>query len=218
MGAWYWEALGLALVGTLEMSLFSILIALPLGLCIGVIKSTRFSWIATSFTEIFCNIPLIVQLFILYFVMPEFIPGLAAIDNNVYVFIVGLLGLTLYSSAKMANHFYAGIKGVGEGQWLAAKSLQLSVAQLYYYISIPIAMRRILPSLCNEVMSVFKNSAIVSAIGFIELTKESQRLIADAAGAYAVLMITLFLYVLINSIVIVFFKFLEKRYKIKGSV
>jgi glutamate/aspartate transport system permease protein len=158
-------------------------LALAVGVTIGVLRtlpSRAARAFGTAYVETFRNVPLLLQLFVWYFVVPELLP--ATLGNWVKrdlplpEFWTAVIGLGLFTAARVAEQVRAGIEAVGRGQSMAAAASGLTVGQSYRYILLPIAGRHILPPLTSEFLNVVKNSSLALTIGLLELTGQSRQI------------------------------------------
>lgn len=174
---YYWELMLAGIGWTLAVSVCAFFIAMVLGAIIGTLRTTDNPWLqglAKSWVEIFRNIPLLVQMFLWYFVVPELIPPLKrwviAVDPGTAQFLAAIVCLGLFTSARIAEQVRAGIQSLSAGQRQAGQALGLTTAQVYRYVLLPMAFRVILPPLTSESMNLIKNSSIALTIGLAELT------------------------------------------------
>jgi glutamate/aspartate transport system permease protein len=121
---------------------------------------------ATAWTELFRNIPLLVQVFLWYHVLPVFVPAF----SSVFSFWLAAIALGLFTSARIAEQVRAGLQSLPPGQAMAAKALGLSPAMVYAKVLLPQALRIILPAFTSEAMNVVKNSSVAFAVSVTELT------------------------------------------------
>jgi len=145
------------------------LIALVTGVLVGIARTMSAAplvGLAAAWTELFRNIPLLVQVFLWYHVLPVFIPAF----GNLSSFWLAAIALGLFTSARIAEQVRAGLQSLPAGQRLAARALGLSNAQVYVKVLLPQAMRIILPALTSEAMNVVKNSSVAFAVSVTELT------------------------------------------------
>jgi glutamate/aspartate transport system permease protein len=159
------------------------LIALVAGSVIGVIRTTERRWLVrlgNAWVELFRNIPLLVQMFLWYFVIPEFVPPLKRWmvgTEPIYAqYLAAVLCLGLFTSARVAEQVRAGIQALPRGQRLAARALGLSEPQVYRHVLLPMAFRIVIPPLTSETMNLIKNSSIALTIGLAELTFRSREI------------------------------------------
>jgi len=176
-GTQYWEMLVAGLGWTLAVSLVAWVIALAFGSLIGTIRTTALSAavrIGNAWVELFRNIPLLVQIFLWYFVIPEFVPPLKAwmiaADPIQSQYLSAVLCLGLFTSARIAEQVRAGIQSLSRGQRMAGMAMGLTQFQVYRYVLLPMAFRIIIPPLTSEAMNLIKNSSIALTIGLAELT------------------------------------------------
>ncbi|MEY2631351.1 MAG: hypothetical protein RIR00_5, partial [Pseudomonadota bacterium] len=166
-----WMLSGLKM--TLQLSLSAWLLALLLGGLIGVLRTLPGrlpQGLGAAWVEVFRNIPLLVQLFIWYFVLPELLPtawgdAFKQLNPVLQQFLAALLCLGLFTSARVAEQVRAGIQALPAGQQLAGLALGLSRSQTYRHITLPLAFRLIVPPLTSEFLNIFKNSCVCSTIG-----------------------------------------------------
>jgi glutamate/aspartate transport system permease protein len=157
--AWGW---------TLLVALVALVIALALGLVIGVMRTLPNKGVAffgEAWTELFRNIPIVVQLLVWYHVVPELIPAL----KGVHEVVLACIGLGLFTSARVAQQVKAGINTLPKGQRYAGLAMGLTLGQTYRYVLLPVALRIVLPTLTSESMNIIKNSSVASAIGVTEM-------------------------------------------------
>lgn len=210
---------------TVAVSITAWIIAVALGSIMGVARTwpqRGLAWAATAWVELFRNIPLLVQLFLWFFVVPECLPR----DWGLWVkqampakeFVTAALCLGLFTSARVAEQVRAGIEAIPRGQRLAGLALGLTLAQTYRQILLPRAFRTILPPLTSEFMGVFKNSAVAFAIGVLELTFQARQMQEDSdRGIEAYIAVTL-LYVLCAALAHTLMAWLERRRRVPGSL
>ena len=168
-----WNGLG----WTLACALTAWVFALALGAVVGTVRTLPLKWaqrLAMGYVELFRNIPLLVQMFLWYFVLPEFIPPLKRWVVNAEPahaqFLAAMLCLGLFTSARIAEQVRAGIQSLPRGQRLASQALGLTQAQAYRHVLLPMALRIVIPPLTSETMNLIKNTSIALTIGLAELT------------------------------------------------
>lgn len=211
---------------TLTLSLGAWIMALVLGIGLGVLRTVPNRLLAGSaaaYVEVFRNVPLLVQLFIWYFVLPELLPttlgdALKQTDPLAQQFFAALLCLGCFTAARVCEQVRAGIASLPRGQRNAGLALGLTLPQTYRYVLLPMALRLILPPLTSEFLNVFKNSAVASTIGLIELSRQSQQLVDYTAQAYEAFIAVTLLYVLINVVVMFAMRLLERRTRVPGYI
>jgi len=163
--AWGW---------TIAVSVLALCIALAIGITIGTLRtitnetflSKVLIFFSNAWVELFRNIPVLVQVFLWYHVIPILIPAL----KNLPSFLLVSIALGFFTSARIAEQIKAGIFSLPKGQRMAAQSLGLTKVQTYRYVLLPMAMRIVIPPLTSECMNIVKNSAVAFAVSVSELT------------------------------------------------
>ncbi len=176
----YMDSLLSGLGWTLTTALLAWAIAMILGVFVGVMKTTESVTarrLAFAYIEIFRNIPLLVQMFVWYFVVPELLPGpvgtwIKMLSNGPFVAAVVCLGF--FTSARVAVQVSAGIDALPRGQRAAAKALGLRTPQIYRYVLLTVAGRRMILPLTNEFLNNIKNTSVGLTIGLVELTASAR--------------------------------------------
>jgi glutamate/aspartate transport system permease protein len=170
-----------AVLTTLELSLLAWGFALVLGVAVGLMREAPVRAVrlaATAFVEIFRNVPLLVQLFFIYFVLPRALP--ASLRQILFQFgwefLSSVITLSLYTAAKVAEHVRAGLNAVGPGVRLAAMSMGLTWIAAQCYVVGPLVLRIIVPSLTSEFVTVFKSSSLAMTVGVVETSYLTQQL------------------------------------------
>jgi len=169
---------------TLALALGAWTIALVVGTLVGVARTLRGGiWprLGRAYVETFRNIPLLVQMFFWYFVLPELLPerlgsAIKQMDPPWASFVPALVCLGLFTAARIAEQVRAGVQALPAGQSQAAAALGFGGAGLYRLILLPQAFRIILPTLTNEFMTIFKNTSVALTIGLVELTATAREI------------------------------------------
>lgn len=179
----WWEYLLNGVGWTLALAACAWVIALVLGSVIGTLRTTDRTWVVrlgNAWVELFRNIPLLVQMFLWYFVVPEFVPPLKnwmiSTDPIYAQFLAAVLCLGLFTSARVAEQVRAGIQSLPRGQRYAGLAMGLTQTQTYRYVLLPMAFRIIIPPLTSETMNLIKNTSIALTIGLAELTFRSREM------------------------------------------
>ncbi|MGV9878263.1 ectoine/hydroxyectoine ABC transporter permease subunit EhuD [Streptomyces sp. NPDC003006] len=162
----FWDGVEL----TLKALLFGTLIAFSLGLVWAIAQRSEKKWIrwpVTVVTEFIRNTPLLVQLFFLFYVVPEWGPSMSPLTT-------GIVGLGLHYSTYTSEVYRAGIEGVPAGQWEAATALSLSKRRTWTSVILPQAVRRVIPALGNYVIVMLKESPQMAAIGALDMLGQAQ--------------------------------------------
>jgi len=218
----YMDMLLFGLAWTLATALCAWLLALLVGTMVGTIRTlpnkmaVRFG---NGYVELFRNIPLLMQMFLWYFVVPELLP--ASIGNWLKSmpdasFVTAVVALGLFTSARVAVQVSAGIEAIPRGQKLAGMALGLSLPQTYRYILMPVALRIIIPPLTNEFLNIVKNSAVALTIGLMELTARARSMQEFSFQVFEAFTAATILYVLINIVIVALMHFIEKKASIPG--
>lgn len=188
---------------TLALSLTAWALALTIGIVVGALRSTPSRLlvaIGNAWVELFRNIPLLVQMFLWFFVVPEFLPR----DWSLWVkqempakeFVTAALCLGFFTSARVAEQVRAGVGSLPRGQRDAALALGLTLPQAYRQVLLPQALRIVIPPLTSEFMNVFKNSSVAFAIGVLELTFQARQMQEDSEqGIETYLAVTLLYFI-----------------------
>ncbi len=180
-----WLATGLG--WTLAVSLTAWLLALVIGIAVGALRtapSRPIALLGTAWVELFRTIPLLVQMFLWFFVVPEFLPqewGLwVKQEMPAKEFVTAALCLGFFTSARVAEQVRAGVGSLPRGQRDAALALGFTLPQAYRHVILPQALRIVIPPLTSEFMNVFKNSSLAFAIGVMELTFQARQMQEDS--------------------------------------
>ena len=166
--------------------------------------------------------PLLVQMFIWYFAVPEMVPDDVGRwmkrDMPNPEFVTAVVALSLYTASRIAEQVRAGIETIPQGLKFAATAPGLSTAQSYRYILLPISFRLIVPPLTSEFLTVFKNSSLALTIGLLELTAQSQHIAEYTFQGFEAFTAATVIYVVIALIATVLMQVLEKYTAIPGYV
>jgi glutamate/aspartate transport system permease protein len=210
---------------TVAVSLCAWIIALVLGSAIGTARTVPRPWIArlaTAWVELFRNIPLLVQLFLWFFVVPELLPEALALwvkqDMPAKEFVTATLCLGLFTSARVAEQVRAGIQSLPRGQTLAGLALGFTLPQTYRHVILPMTFRMIIPPLTSEFMNVFKNSSVAFAIGVLELTFQARQMQEDSEQGIETYLAVTLLYFICAFTANRVMTFIEKRSRVPGYI
>jgi glutamate/aspartate transport system permease protein len=219
---WLLQGLG----WTVGLSLAAFAVALLVGTVLGVLRTVPGRWLsglAAAYVEAFRNVPLLVQLFAWYFVVPELLPrawgdAIKQAHPLTQQFLAAWLCLGLFTAARVCEQVRAGIESLSRGQRAAALALGMTQPQAYRHVLLPASFRLILPPLTSELLNVFKNSAVASTIGLIELARQSQQLVDYTAQVYEAFIAVTLLYVLINVTVMLLMRRVERWARVPGTL
>ena len=199
----------LGAVITVKITDMSVALGIVIGLFAGIARICRVKplrWISAVYVDFFRGTPLLVQIFLFYFAVPV-ITG-QRIDP--YVAAVGSCGIN--SGAYIAEIVRAGIQSIDDGQMEAGRSLGMTWTQTMRYIIVPQAMKRVIPPLGNEFIALLKDSSLVSVIGFEELTRRGQLIIAKTYASLEIWFSVAIIYLIMTLTISRLVAFLEKRY------
>ena len=205
------RALPILLMGagvTIEITAFSVAIGFFIGLFVGIARISQFNILrimAAVYADCIRGTPLLVQIFLIYFALPM------AIGQRVEPFIAAVVACGINSGAYVSEIFRAGIQAIDVGQMEAGRSLGLTWWQTMRFIILPQAFKNILPPLGNEFIAMLKDSSLVSVIGFEELTRRGQLIIAQTYGSFEIWMTVAVLYLIMTMAISRIVAFLEKR-------
>ena len=194
---------------TIKITAMSVALGVLIGLFVGIARICRVKplrFLAAVYVDFFRGTPLLVQIFLFYFAVPV-ITG-QRIDP--YVAAVGSCGIN--SGAYVAEIVRAGIQSIDEGQMEAGRSLGMTWAQTMRYIIVPQAIKRVIPPLGNEFIALLKDSSLVSVIGFEELTRRGQLIIAKTYGSLEIWFSVAIIYLVMTLSISRLVAYLEKRY------
>ena len=211
---------------TVTLSLSAWVIALIIGSIIGVLRTVPNRWLgllAATYVEVFRNVPLLVQLFIWYFVLPELLPhgmgdAFKQMNPLAQQFVSALVCLGFFTAARVAEQVRSGINSLPRGQKNAGLAMGFTLPQVYRHVLLPMAYRIIVPPLTSEFLNIFKNSAVATTIGLIELSRQAQQLVDFTAQPYEAFIAVTLLYVLINVTVMFLMRQVEQKVRVPGFI
>lgn len=208
MSAWGW---------TLSVAVMSLVVALVVGSLIGILRTTPNKWFVgfgNAWTELFRNIPLLVQIFLWYHVIPSIFLSLRALPSIILV----VFALGFFTSARISEQVKAGIQALPKGQRYAGLAMGLTLPQTYRYVLLPMAFRIVIPPLTSESMNIIKNSSVAFAVSIAELTMFAMQAQEETSrGIEIYLAVTLLYFVsafVINRIAL----FIENRVQVPGMI
>jgi len=220
----YLDLLLSGLLLTIKTALLAWIIALIFGTIIGILRSLpskAASWIGFCYVEFFRNMPLLVQLFLWFFVLPELLPRAAGLwmkQMSNAPFYTAAIGIGLFMSARVAVQLEAGVNSMPRGQKMAATALGLTTLQTYRYVLLPMAYRIVLPPLTSEFLSTIKNTSVAITIGLIELTGQARAMQEFSFQVFEAFTGATVLYLLINIVVVIGMRFVERAVAIPGYI
>ena len=207
--AWRWT---LAVAGS------AWLVAMVVGAVVGTLRTlTDSPWLvrlANAWVELFRNIPLLVQIFLWYFVVPKIFSPFQQVPG----FVLVVLGLGFFTSARIAEQFRAGIQALPRGQRYAAMAMGFTTWQTYRYVLLPMAFRIILPPLTSESMNLLKNSSVAFAVSIAELTMFAMQAQEETSRGIEIYLAVTALYAGSAFAVNRVFAFIEKKMRVPGFI
>ena len=218
-----WLATGLG--WTLAVSLTAWLLALLIGIAVGALRtapSRPIALLGTAWVELFRNIPLLVQMFLWFFVVPELLPRELSLwvkqDMPAKEFITATICLGLFTSSRVAEQVRAGIQALSHGQLMAGLAVGFTLPQTYRYVLLPTALRMVVPPLTSEFMNVFKNSSVAFAIGVLELTFQARQMQEDSEQGIETFLAVTLLYFICAFAANRVMAAIERRTRIPGNI
>jgi len=211
---------------TLATALAAWVLALTIGSLVGTIRTTRVMWavrLGNLYVEIFRNIPLIVQMFLWFFVVPEFLPK--ALGDWVKQmpppwgsYLPAVICLAIFTSVRVAEQVRAGINSLPRGQRMAGVAMGLTESQTYRHVILPQSFRIILPPLTSEFMNVIKNSSVALTIGLLELTGRARAMQEFSFRVFEAFTAATVIYLLTNLVVVLLMRALERKVRVPGLI
>ncbi|MEP7282424.1 MAG: amino acid ABC transporter permease [Rubrivivax sp.] len=220
----YLQTLLYGLGWTLATGLTAWVLALALGAIVGTLRTTPSTWavrLGDAYVELFRNIPLLVQMFLWFFVVPELLPRdigswIKQLPNS--SFWTAVVALAFFTSARVAEQVKAGILSLSRGQMEAGTALGLTLAQTYRHVLLPMAFRIILPPLTSEFLNVIKNSAIALTIGLMELTARARAMQEFSFQVFEAFTAATLIYLAVNGVVVLAMRGLERWVAVPGYI
>jgi glutamate/aspartate transport system permease protein len=209
INAWGW---------TLSVAACAWVIAVVTGALVGTLRTLPNSpWVvrlANAWVELFRNIPILVQLFIWYFVVPKIFP----LFQQVPGFLLVIFALGFFTSARIAEQVRAGIQALPRGQRYAGMAVGFTTAQTYRYVILPMAFRIIMPPLTSESMNLLKNSSVAFAVSIAEMTMFAMQAQEETSRGIEIYLAVTALYAISAFAVNRVFAFIEKKVRIPGFI
>ncbi|RQO83198.1 amino acid ABC transporter permease [Acidovorax sp. FJL06] len=209
LSAWGW---------TVSVSLLALVLALVLGSFIGTLRTLQdrpmIVRLGNAWVELFRNIPLLVQIFLWYHVIPSLFPVMKSVPG----FALVVLALGFFTSARIAEQVRSGVQALPRGQRYAGMAMGFTTFQTYRYVLLPMAFRIIIPPLTSETMNIFKNSSVAFAVSVAELTMFAMQAQEETSRGIEVYLAVTALYVISAFAINRIMAFIEKRVRIPGTV
>ncbi len=194
---------------TLNLTWISLILTYIIGLVTALMRlsnSLLARGIARVYLELTRNTPLLVQIFFMYFVVAPILD----IDR----FLAGVLALSLFEGSYASEIYRSGIVAVNKGQWEASYTLGLSTYQNYRYIILPQAIRRILPPLTSQAVSLIKDSSLVSVIAIYEMTMQANEIASETFLVFEIFFTIAAIYLALTITLSQIVAYFEKRYRV----
>jgi len=210
---------------TIKLGLISWVFALMLGIIVGTCRVTPWRplrLLATAYTEFFRDIPLLVQLFFWYFAAPRILP--TSVEMYLYrqiphaEFWITVIALSIYTSSRVAEQIRSGMQSISVDQFHAALSTGLTYYQMYRYVTIPLAVRIMIPPLTTEFLTIFKNTSLAMTVGVLETTFMSQQIEAYTFRGLEATTGACLVYLIITMAVIFVMGLVEKKLAVPGLI
>lgn len=194
---------------TIEITAMAVGIGLVLGLITSICRLSHMkalNILAVCYVNVIRGTPMLVQIFLIYFALPM------VIGERINPFVAAVAACSINSGAYVSEIFRAGIQSVDRGQMEAGRSLGLSWGQTMHYVILPQAFKHVIPPLGNEFISMTKETSLVSVIGFEELTRRGQLIIAKTYGSFEIWMTVAAIYLIMTLGIARLVSYLEKRF------
>ena len=209
MTAWGW---------TLSVAIASWVVAMLFGALMGTLRTLPNSpWLVrlgNVWVELFRNIPLLVQIFLWYFVVPKMFPAMKEVPG----FVLVVLALGFFTSARIAEQVRAGVEALPRGQRYAGMALGFTTLQTYRYVILPMAFRIIMPPLTSESMNLLKNSSVAFAVSIAELTMFAMQAQEETSRGIEIYIAVTALYAISAFAVNRLMALIEKKMQIPGLI
>lgn len=213
----YWQWMVSAWGWTLSVAALALVVALSTGALMGILRTVpdkRLVFIGNAWTELFRNIPLLVQIILWYHVLPGIFKSLQGVPS----FVLVVFALGFFTSARISEQVKAGIQSLPRGQRYAGLAVGMTLPQTYRYVLLPMAFRIIIPPLTSESMNIIKNSSVAFAVSVTELTMFAMQAQEETSRGVEVYLAVTFLYFIsafvINRLMLV----VEHRVQVPGMI
>ena len=208
LSAWGW---------TVSVAACALVVALVVGSLMGILRTTPSKLlvgIGTTWTELFRNIPLLVQIFLWYHALPALVPPLKAFPS----FILVVFALGFFTSARISEQVRAGIQSLPRGQRYAGLAMGFTLPQTYRYVLLPMAFRIVIPPLTSESMNIVKNSSVAFAVSIAELTMFAMQAQEETSRGVEIYLAVTGLYFVSAFAINRVAKFIETRTQVPGMI
>ncbi len=209
---------------TLLVGLSAWVLALVIGTAVGIARTAKpglVSRLADGYVEVLRSIPLIVQMFLWFYVAPDLLPerlALAIKEWDRFNVMAAVVCLALFTSARVAEQVRAGIQSIPAGQSNAARALGMQASQVYRYVLIPTAVHRILPALTNEFLNIIKNTSVAFTIAVVELMAATRTMQEMTFQIFEAFTVATLIYLVVNLSIVKLMGMVERRIEVPGHV
>jgi len=204
-------------VVTLKITLIAVTLGTLIGLFMGLMRIARnplLKFIARVYVDFIRGTPLLVQIFIIYYGVPQLIAAITGGQAQaISVWAAAIASTSINSGAYVAEIFRAGIQSIDKGQMEAARSLGMTYAQAMFYVILPQAFKRVVPPLGNEFIAMLKDTSLLSVIGFEELSRRGALIIGWNGRAFEVWFAVAILYLIMTLLISQLVSYTERRLK-----
>jgi len=208
LSAWGW---------TMSVALLSLAVALVVGSLMGILRtvpSRALVFVGNTWTELFRNVPLLVQIFLWYHVIPQIFRPLQQVPS----FVLVVVALGFFTSARISEQVKAGIQSLPRGQRYAGLAVGLTLPQTYRYVLLPMAFRIVIPPLTSESMNIVKNSSVAFAVSIAELTMFAMQAQEETSRGIEVYLAVTALYFVSAFVINRAMLFIEQRVQVPGMI
>ena len=208
LSAWGW---------TLSVAALALVVAMLVGSLMGIFRTApdkRLVFIGNAWTELFRNIPLLVQVFLWYHVLPSIFLSLRGVPS----FVLVVFALGFFTSARISEQVKAGIQSLPRGQGYAGLAMGLTLPQTYRYVLLPMAFRIVIPPLTSESMNIVKNSSVAFAVSVVELTMFAMQAGEETSRNIEVYLAVTGLYFISAFFINRVAQFIENRVRVPGMI
>jgi len=224
-GTWLHYLL-VGLLWTLATALAAWVLALSIGSAVGTLRTLPIRWVVrlgNAYVEIFRNIPLLVQMFLWFFVVPELLPenigtAIKQMPPPWSSYLPAVLCLGTYTSVRVAEQVRAGIQSLPRGQMMAGTALGLSLPQTYRYVLLPMAFRIVMPPLTSEFLNIIKNSSVALTIGLLELTGRARAMQEFSFKVFEAFSAATLIYLITNLVIVLLMRTLASKMRVPGFI
>ena len=224
-GSWLHYLFG-GLVWTMVTALAAWVLALSIGSVVGTLRTTPMPWVVrlgNAYVEVFRNVPLLVQMFLWFFVLPELLPKqfgdwIKQMPPPWGSYLPAVLCLGIYTSVRVAEQVKAGIQSLPHGQGMAGMAIGLTLPQTYRFVLLPMAFRIVMPPLTSEFLNIIKNSSVALTIGLLELTGRARAMQEFSFKVFEAFSAATVIYLVTNLVIVLLMRKLENKIRVPGFI